>query len=78
MQEFRIATALGLTVSAAECGDIVLEQLSSDPSGHIESIRIPHDRIHQVTVWMRRLAAEFDGLPIPPATAAEEPVPRVI
>lgn len=78
MQEHRIATALGLTVSATETGDIVLEQLSSDASGHTESVRIPHDRVHQLTVWMRRLAAEFDGLAIPPASPSGEPLHKVI
>ncbi len=78
MHEHRIACALGLTVSATETGDIVLEQLSSDASGRAEPIRIPHDRVHQVTVWMRRLAAEFDGLSIPSDTASGRTLPTVI
>ncbi|HEY8183115.1 MAG TPA: hypothetical protein VII32_12805 [Thermoanaerobaculia bacterium] len=31
----------------------------------MNSIRIPHDKIHQLTLWMRRIAAEFEGIPIP-------------
>ncbi|HKB78658.1 MAG TPA: hypothetical protein VKH35_02980 [Thermoanaerobaculia bacterium] len=54
-------------VYATESGDVVLEQRGED--GHRDSIRIPHDKIHPVTVWMRRIAAEFDGLQIPPAGA---------
>jgi hypothetical protein len=29
------------------------------------SIHIPYDKIHQLTLWMRRIAAEFEGVPIP-------------
>ena len=47
-----------IVVSINEAGEIVLEQ--SD-----DFIRIPHERIHQLTVWMRRLAAQLEGLPIP-------------
>lgn len=63
MHEHRIASEPGVKVCATEAGDIVLEQLSSNSSGGTESVRIPHDKVHQVTVWMRRFAAEFDGLP---------------
>jgi len=47
-----------IVVSINEDGEIVLEQRA-------ELIRIPHDKIHQLTVWMRRLAAQLEGLPIP-------------
>jgi len=45
-------------VYANDHGEIVLEQVK-------DSIRIPHDKIHQLTLWMRRIAAEFEGIPIP-------------
>jgi hypothetical protein len=46
-----------IVVSINEEGEIVLEQVDGE-------VRIPHDKIHQVTVWMRRLAAQLEGLPI--------------
>lgn len=47
-----------IVVSISEDGEIVLEQ-------HAGLIRIPRAKIHQLTVWMRRLAAQLEGLPIP-------------
>ena len=48
-------------VSVNDVGEIVLEQVDA----HAEhSVRIPHEKIHQVTVWMRRFAAQLEGLPI--------------
>ena len=47
-----------IVVSINEAGEIVLEQRE-------DFIRIPHEKIHQLTVWMRRLAAQMEGLPIP-------------
>lgn len=50
-----------IVVSINDLGEIVLEQGDSDME-HV--VRIPHEKIHQVTVWMRRLAAQLEGLPI--------------
>src|ERR1700682_172106 len=41
-------------------GEIVLEQ-----GEEANSIHIPYDKIHQLTLWMRRIAAECEGVPIP-------------
>ena len=49
-----------IVVSINDLGEIVLEQ--GDDDEHV--VRIPHEKIHQVTVWMRRLAAQLEGLPI--------------
>jgi hypothetical protein len=68
MRERLIASDPGVFVYATEEGDVVLEQVGPDESHRTESIRIPHEKIHQLTVWMRRIAAEHDGLPIPPGT----------
>ena len=56
-----IASEPEILVYANDLGEIVLEQLDSD-SEH--SIRIPHEKIHQVTVWMRRFAAQLEGIRI--------------
>jgi len=45
-------------VYSNDLGEIVLEQVGDE-------IRIPHEKIHQLTLWMRRIAAEFEGIPIP-------------
>jgi len=67
MRERLIAGDPAVFVYATEGGDVVLEQAGSG------SVRIPHDKIHQLTVWMRRIAAEFDGLAIPAPSAPEPP-----
>jgi hypothetical protein len=61
MRERVIATEPEIVVSANDLGEVVLSQI--DDGAH--SIRIPHEKIHQITVWMRRIAAEFEGLRIP-------------
>ncbi len=61
MRERVIATEPEILVYANDLGEIVLEQVGRDAN----SIRIPHEKIHQITVWMRRIAAEFEGLRIP-------------
>ena len=58
MRERVIAGEPEIVVYANDFGEIVLEQMDGE-------IRIPHEKIHQVTVWMRRIAAEFEGLRIP-------------
>ena len=50
-----------IVVSINDLGDIVLEQSGTHEE---HCVRIPHEKIHQVTVWMRRLAAQLEGLPI--------------
>ena len=50
-----------IVVSINDLGEIVLEQGDAEEE-HV--VRIPHEKIHQVTVWMRRLAAQLEGLPI--------------
>ena len=62
MRERVIVTQPEILVYANDLGEIVLEQVD-DPGR--QSIRIPYDKIHQLTVWMRRIAAEFEGVPIP-------------
>jgi hypothetical protein len=57
MQQRVIDTEPEIVLSINELGEIVLEQADAD-------VRIPHEKIHQVTVWMRRLAAQLEGLPI--------------
>jgi hypothetical protein len=58
MRERVIISQPEILVYANDLGEIVLEQVD-------ESIRIPHQKIHQLTIWMRRIAAEFEGIPIP-------------
>jgi quercetin dioxygenase-like cupin family protein len=58
MRERVIVTEPQILVYANNSGEIVLEQVG-------DAIRIPYDKIHQLTVWMRRIAAEFEGIPIP-------------
>jgi hypothetical protein len=50
-----------IVVSVNDLGEIILEQSGADEE---QCVRIPHEKIHQVTVWMRRLAAQLEGLPI--------------
>ena len=50
-----------IVVSINDLGEIVLGQSGADEE---HCVRIPHEKIHQVTVWMRRLAAQLEGLPI--------------
>ena len=57
MKERVIPSEPEIVVSINEEGEIVLEQVDGE-------VRIPHEKIHQVTVWMRRLAAQLEGLPI--------------
>jgi hypothetical protein len=47
-----------IVVSISEDGEIVLEQRD-------DFIHVPREKIHLLTVWMRRLAAQLEGLPIP-------------
>ena len=61
MNQRIIDTEPEIVVSINDLGEIVLEQGDSDEE---HSVRIPHEKIHQVTVWMRRLAAQIEGLPI--------------
>ena len=58
MRERVIVSEPEILVYANDVGDIVLEQVN-------ESVKIPHENIHQVTIWMRRIAAQFEGIPIP-------------
>jgi len=58
MKERVIPSEPEIVVSLSDEGEIVLEQVDGE-------VRIPHDKIHQVTVWMRRLAAQLEGLHIP-------------
>jgi hypothetical protein len=58
MRERVIASEPQIVVYSNDLGEIVLEQMDGE-------IRIPHEKIHQITVWMRRIAAEFEGLRIP-------------
>ena len=60
MRERVIVSEPQILVYANAQGEIVLEQ-----GEEMNSIRIPHDKIHQLTLWMRRIAAEFEGIPIP-------------
>ena len=60
MNQRVINTEPEIVVSINELGEIVIEQ--NDAEEHV--VRIPHEKIHQVTVWMRRLAAQMEGLPI--------------
>jgi len=57
MKERVIPSEPEIVVSINEEGEVVLEQVDAE-------VRIPHDKIHQVTVWMRRLAAQLEGLQI--------------
>ncbi|HLJ73443.1 MAG TPA: hypothetical protein VKU62_02575 [Thermoanaerobaculia bacterium] len=57
MKERVIPSEPDIVVSVNEDGEIVLEQVDGE-------VRIPHEKIHQVTVWMRRLAAQLEGLTI--------------
>jgi len=57
MKERVISSEPDIIVSVNEEGEIVLEQVDGE-------VRIPHEKIHQVTVWMRRLAAQLEGLTI--------------
>lgn len=61
MRERVIATEPEIVVYSNDLGEIVLEQIDGDAN----TVRIPHGKIHQLTVWMRRIAAEFEGLAIP-------------
>ena len=78
MRERLIASEPGIIVFATEAGEIVLEQLSSEADVRPESVRIPYQKVHQVTLWMRRLAAEFDGLSLPPEPPRAESSIKVI
>jgi hypothetical protein len=60
MRERVIVSQPEILVYSNAQGEIVLEQ-----GEEMNSIRIPHDKIHQLTLWMRRIAAEFEGIPIP-------------
>ena len=57
MKERVIPSEPEIVVSISEEGEIVLEQVDGE-------VRIPREQIHQVTVWMRRLAAQLEGLQI--------------
>jgi len=57
MKERVITSEPEIVVSINDEGEIVLEQVDGE-------VRIPHEKIHQVTIWMRRLAAQLEGLPI--------------
>ncbi|HUJ14456.1 MAG TPA: hypothetical protein VL284_11765 [Thermoanaerobaculia bacterium] len=57
MKERVIPSEPDIVVSINDEGEVVLEQVDAE-------VRIPREKIHQVTVWMRRLAAELEGLPI--------------
>ena len=61
MNQRVIDTEPELVVSINDLGEIVLEQGDAEEE---HFVRIPHEKIHQVTVWMRRLAAQLEGLPI--------------
>ncbi len=61
MKERVIDTEPEIVVSVNDVGEIVLEQVDADAE---HFVRIPHEKIHQVTVWMRRFAAQLEGLPI--------------
>ncbi|HYS53037.1 MAG TPA: hypothetical protein VER58_04645 [Thermoanaerobaculia bacterium] len=58
MRERVIVSQPEILVYSNDHGEIVLEQVD-------DAIRIPYDKIHQLTLWMRRIAAEFEGIPIP-------------
>jgi hypothetical protein len=60
MRERVIVSQPEILVYSNAQGEIVLEQ-----GREANSIHIPHDKIHQLTLWMRRIAAEFEGIPIP-------------
>ncbi len=62
MRERLVVIEPSIVVSVNELGDVVLKQV--DGLAAENSVRIPHEKIHQVTVWMRRIAAEFEGLRI--------------
>jgi hypothetical protein len=57
MRERVIVSQPEILVYSNDLGEIVLEQVD-------DAIRIPHEKIHQLTLWMRRIAAEFEGIPI--------------
>ena len=59
MRERVIVSEPEILVYSNAQGEIVLEQ-----GEEMNSIRIPHEKIHQLTLWMRRIAAEFEGIPI--------------
>ena len=61
MREHVIASEPDIVVYANDLGEIVLEQIDADAE---HSIRIPHEKIHQLTVWMRRFAAQLEGIRI--------------
>ncbi len=61
MRERLIIGEPPIVVYANDLGEIVLQEVSAQPD---HSVRIPYEKIHQVTVWMRRIAAEFDGVRI--------------
>ncbi len=63
MRERVIVSQPEILVYSNDLGEIVLEQVD-DPGEEAQSIRIPHQKIHQLTLWMRRIAAEFEGIPI--------------
>jgi len=60
MRERVIVSQPVILVYSNDHGEIVLEQ-----GDHPNAIKIPHEKIHQLTLWMRRIAAEFEGIPIP-------------
>jgi hypothetical protein len=61
MRERVIPSEPEIVVSINELGEIVLEQIDAAAE---HSVRIPHEKIHQVTVWMRRFAAQLEGIRI--------------
>ena len=61
MREHVIASEPDIVVYVNDLGEIVLEQIDADAE---HSIRIPHEKIHQLTVWMRRFAAQLEGIRI--------------
>ena len=60
MRERVIVSEPEILVYSNAQGEIVLER-----GEETNSIRIPYEKIHQVTLWMRRIAAEFEGVRIP-------------
>ena len=59
MRERVIVSEPEILVYSNAQGEIVLEQGEES-----NAIRIPYEKIHQVTLWMRRIAAEFEGVRI--------------
>ena len=59
MRERVIVSEPRILVYSNPQGEIILEQ-----GDEANSIRIPYEKIHQLTLWMRRIAAEFEGIPI--------------